>query len=172
MTQEIIEQWQDKSNTELVEYIVERFHQRHRAQIPELKQLALKVEQVHGEHPQVPAGLSDQLDNMLHELESHMMKEEQILFPMLVRGIYPSGPIAVMEEEHVQHDQELQQILTITNQLSLPAGACASWQTLYRGLKELIDDLNNHIELENKVLFVDSASTPQHGEDFCCGSCQ
>ncbi|RUO76081.1 hemerythrin domain-containing protein [Idiomarina seosinensis] len=172
MSQEIVNQWRDKSNTELVQYVVERFHQRHRAQIPELKQLALKVEQVHDDHPQVPAGLAEHLDSMLHELESHMMKEEQILFPMLVRGIYPSGPISVMEEEHVQHDQELQHILAITNDLTPPEGACGTWQELYRGLRELVQDLNDHIELENTVLFVDSDTVPKHGEDFCCGSCQ
>ncbi|MGM0481570.1 MAG: hemerythrin domain-containing protein [Pseudomonadota bacterium] len=172
MSEEMVKQWQDKSNAELVEFIVERYHQRHRVQIPELKQLALKIEQVHGDHPQVPAGLSEHLDSMLHELESHMMKEEQILFPMLVRGIYPSGPISVMEEEHVQHDQELQHIIAITNDLTAPDGACGSWQELYRGLKELINDLNDHIELENTVLFVDSNNVPEHGQDFCCGSCQ
>jgi regulator of cell morphogenesis and NO signaling len=36
---------------------------------------------------------------------SHLEKEEQILFPMIVRGdgTYASGPICVMEEEHVEH---------------------------------------------------------------------
>ena len=69
MTNTMIEQWQDKPNLELVEFIVERFHQVHRQQLPELKQLALKIEDVHGDHPQAPLGLGEHLDNMLHELE-------------------------------------------------------------------------------------------------------
>lgn len=172
MTNTMIEQWQDKPNLELVEFIVERFHQVHRQQLPELKQLALKIEDVHGDHPQAPLGLGEHLDNMLHELESHMMKEEQILFPMLARDIYPSGPISVMEEEHEQHDQDIQKIRMLTNDLTLPEGACGSWQALYKGLDELIQDLNDHIELENTVLFVEQQAVPTHGKDFCCGSCQ
>ncbi|AVJ54938.1 hypothetical protein C5610_00665 [Idiomarina sp. OT37-5b] len=172
MTASIVSEWSGKSNRELIEFIVERFHQVHRQQLPELKQLALKIEEVHGDHDEAPHGLAEHLDNMLHELESHMMKEEQILFPMLARDIYPSGPISVMEEEHVQHEQDINKISALTNNLTLPEGACGSWQALYRGLGELVDDLNQHIELENTVLFVERESTPTHGKDFCCGSCQ
>lgn len=165
--------WQQATAQELVEHIYLRFHQRHREQLPELKQLAMKVEDVHGDHELAPHGLAEHLDAMLQELESHMMKEEQILFPMLSRGVYPSGPISVMEEEHVQHETELAKINELTNNLTLPEGACGTWTALYNGLKELQDDLHEHIHLENNVLFVEKqAAAPEHGKDFCCGSCQ
>lgn len=167
------QQWQDATSQELVEHIYLRFHQRHREQLPELQQLALRVEEVHGDHAEAPIGLAEHLHNMLQELESHMMKEEQILFPMLSRGVYPSGPISVMEEEHVQHEDELNQINTLTNNLTLPEGACGTWTALYNGLKELQNDLLEHIHLENNVLFVEKkVAKPVHGQDFCCGSCQ
>ena len=44
MTASIVSEWSGKSNRELIEFIVERFHQVHRQQLPELKQLALKIE--------------------------------------------------------------------------------------------------------------------------------
>lgn len=167
------EKWQQATAQELVEHIYLQFHQRHREQLPELKQLSMKVEDVHGDHELAPHGLAEHLDAMLQELESHMMKEEQILFPMLSRGVYPSGPISVMEEEHVQHEAELAKINELTNNLTLPEGACGTWTALYNGLKELQDDLFEHIHLENNVLFVEKqAERPVHGKDFCCGSCQ
>jgi len=171
--QAVEKQWHNATSQDLVEHIYLRFHQRHREQLPELKQLAMRVEEVHGDHAEAPNGLAEHLNNMLQELESHMMKEEQILFPMLSRGVYPSGPISVMEEEHVQHEAELERINELTNNLTLPEGACGTWTALYSGLKELQDDLYEHIHLENNVLFVEKkAATPEHGKDFCCGSCQ
>lgn len=167
------QQWQDASPKHLIEHIYLRFHQRHREQLPELKQLAMRVEAVHGDHPEAPVGLTEHLDNLMQELESHMTKEEQILFPMLSRGVYPGGPISVMESEHVQHEGELSRIDELTNNLTLPEGACGTWTALYKGLKELQDDLHEHIHLENNLLFVEKkASAPEHGKDFCCGSCQ
>jgi len=171
------QQWKNVPSHELVEYILMRFHQRHREQLPELQQLALRVEQAHGDHINVPNGLSKHLNLMQQELESHMQKEEQILFPMLSRGIYPTGPISVMEEEHIQHEDEINKINQLTNNLILPNDACGTWTALYKGLKELQDDLREHIHIENTVLFVDQKtieqnSTSSHGEDFCCGSCQ
>jgi len=160
--------WRDAPTTELIDYIVSHFHQRHRLQLPELVRLARRVEQVHGDDPDCPIGLADHLQDMYQEMESHMMKEEQILFPMLAEGIYPYGPISQMEEEHLQHGDALAEIDQLSNNLTLPKGACNTWTALYVGLKELKEDLMVHILLENQILFV----KPAKGNSNCCGSCQ
>ncbi|MBU1308004.1 MAG: iron-sulfur cluster repair protein YtfE [Gammaproteobacteria bacterium] len=166
--------WRSKPVKELIAYILERFHERHRRQLPELIRLARRVEHVHIDDPQCPTGLTDHLDDMYQELESHMMKEEQILFPMLAGGIYPSGPISVMEEEHLQHGDALEVLDKLTNNITLPADACNTWTALYLGLKELKEDLMQHILLENEILFVQWHDKPAHGAEgqVCCGSCQ
>ncbi|MGI5310035.1 iron-sulfur cluster repair protein YtfE [Rheinheimera sp. WS51] len=164
--------WQEKPVKELIEHIVTRFHQRHRQQLPELTRLARRVEHVHGMDPNCPNGLTEHLEQMYQELESHMMKEEQILFPMLAGGIYPSGPISVMEEEHIQHGDALETLCKLTNDITLPAGACNTWTALYIGLEELRQDLMQHILLENEILFV-QPKAKAHGEGgVCCGGCQ
>ncbi|WP_438863298.1 iron-sulfur cluster repair protein YtfE [Neptunicella sp.] len=160
--------WRKVSNAELIEHILVRFHQRHRVQLPELIRLARRVEYVHTDEEFCPVGLANHLEDMYQELESHMIKEEQILFPMLIRGTYPSGPISVMEEEHLQHGDALAVIDDLTNNITLPKDACNTWTALYVGLKELKEDLMLHILLENQILF----SPPQHGDQYCCGSCQ
>jgi regulator of cell morphogenesis and NO signaling len=169
-----ITDWRSKPVKQLIEHILERFHQRHRRQLPELIRLARRVEHVHGADDNCPTGLAEHLDDMYQELESHMMKEEQILFPMLAGGIYPAGPISVMEEEHLQHGDALDTLDKLTNNITLPADACNTWTALYLGLQELKEDLMQHILLENEILFVQPQTKPAHGRDgqSCCGSCQ
>src|SRR5574343_542416 len=82
--------WRKAKPAELAHFILQRYHARHRQQLPELIRLARRVEQVHGDHPQCPTGLAEHLSHMEQELESHMLKEEQILFPMLCNGFYPT----------------------------------------------------------------------------------
>ena len=72
--------------SDLIDYILENFHQVHRAELPELLRLANKVERVHADKPDCPHGLSEHLLHMAQELEMHMQKEEQILFPMIKQG--------------------------------------------------------------------------------------
>lgn len=161
--------WQQAPTADLVAHILQRFHARHREQLPELIRLARRVEQVHGERPDCPNGLADHLSNMSQQLESHMLKEEQILFPMLLQGQEPevAGPISVMRFEHDQHGVALDEIIRLTDDITPPAGACNTWQALYRGLEELRQDLMQHIHLENNILF---AGSPRTGGNACCAT--
>ncbi|MAD01819.1 iron-sulfur cluster repair di-iron protein [Pseudomonas abyssi] len=147
--------WRQVTASELIEHILQRYHARHREQLPELMRLARRVEQVHGTHEHCPLGLADLLGELLQELESHMLKEEQILFPLLRRGqtAMAGGPIAVMRFEHEQHGEALDEIARLTQDLQLPPNACNTWTALYRGLEQLMLDLNQHIHLENTILF-------------------
>lgn len=160
--------WRSAKPAELVHHILQRFHAKHREQLPELIRLARRVETVHGDHAECPTGLAEHLSHMQQELESHMLKEEQILFPMLCNGFYPAGPIHVMQHEHLQHGDALGDMLKLAHELQLPDGACNTWTALYLGLNELKEDLMEHILLENEILFVEPAT--QKGS--CCGSCQ
>ncbi|WP_043531352.1 iron-sulfur cluster repair protein YtfE [Litchfieldella xinjiangensis] len=161
--------WRLASPSELIDHILTRYHQVHRQQLPELTRLARRVELVHGERPTCPHGLADHLETMRQELESHMQKEEQVLFPMLRRGLFgpAQGPIAVMRHEHDDHGDALEALMTLTNDMTPPKGACNTWRALFAGLRELREDLMEHIHLENNVLFGISAAPDavevQHG---------
>lgn len=149
--------WQDASVAKLIEHILQRFHQRHREQFPQLIHMASRVEQAHAQNPDCPLGLVVHLWNMQQDLESHMLKEEQILFPLLLRGMkvpQAHGPIAVMRDEHEHHNAALVTLAKLTNDFSPPAQACNTWRTLYCELQTLRDDLMQHIHLENNILFI------------------
>lgn len=141
--------------TEIMDYILVRYHIRHREQLEELILQATKVERVHANKPTVPAGLTNYLTLLNQDLNSHMQKEEQILFPMIRRGMgaQAAGPINVMESEHQSAGKLLEMIKQVTNNVTLPDQACTTWKAMYNGINELIDDLMNHINLEDYVLF-------------------
>ncbi len=147
--------WVGTPTDQLIEHILSTYHQRHREQLPELISLARRVEQVHASHPECPEGLADHLSDIRQALESHMLKEEQILFPMLLRGEQgeAGGPISVMRFEHEQHDEGLNTLRALTNDNQPPAHACNTWRTLYQGLELFCQELTQHIQLENEVLF-------------------
>lgn len=154
--------WRRSAPAQLISHILTRYHQRHREQLPELIRLARRVEQVHDQQALCPNGLADHLGDLQQELESHMLKEEQILFPMLRRGdrTLARGPISVMRFEHEQHNQGLDKLHELTNNLMLPSGACRTWQALYAQLSEFCTDLEEHIRLENDILFSNPSEVP------------
>lgn len=139
----------------LIDHIIGRYHDVHRAQFPELIRMAHRVETVHRGRPGVPAGLGDFLEALQQELTTHMHKEEAVLFPMLKAGGNPFvvHPIAMMRAEHVDHAAALDHLDALTNNANPPAGACNTWRALYTGVAQLREDLVQHMHLENNVLF-------------------
>ena len=155
--------WRQAPPPALIDHILTRYHDRHRHQLTELLRLARTVERVHGDRDDCPRGLADHLAAMQQELESHMQKEEQVLFPMLARGASPMvrGPIAVMRMEHEQHGDALRTLDALTRGNTVPADACGTWRGLQALLAEFRDDLLAHIALENEVLFQSPDNTEQ-----------
>lgn len=140
---------------ELTGYIESHYHARHRKQLPELVRLAAKVEAAHAGHDSVPTGLSELLDRLNVAMESHMKKEELVIFPLIREGGMEGIEltIAVMRDDHDDHLTEMEQIRRITGGLSLPADACRTWVGLYVGLKRFVSELEEHLHLENDILF-------------------
>ena len=159
--------------TELIDHIVARYHEVHRAQLPELIRMARRVEAVHRDNPNTPHGLAAALETMEQELLMHMHKEEAVLFPMLRAGgnSFVSQPIAMMRHEHNDHGEALEHLAQLTNDITPPMGACNTWRALYTGLAQLREDLINHIHLENNILFpqFEQAAQPQGCGGGGCG---
>ncbi len=113
------------------------------------------MEDAHADKPERPAGLADLLTEVRAAVESHLAKEEQILFPLILsgRGQMAHMPVQVMMQEHEDHGENLRRIRELTNDLQIPEYACASWRELYRSLARLEVELMDHIHLENNILF-------------------
>jgi len=154
-TQPTDQELQHASYEEIIDFILPRYHQRHREQLAELITLAEKVENRHGDRGDCPKGLAKELQLILADLSNHMMKEEQVLFPMIKMGNYAMArmPIQMMKMEHVEHSDHIGTLKALTNNFVPPADACTSWQTLYAGVAEFVEDLTNHIHTEDDILF-------------------
>jgi regulator of cell morphogenesis and NO signaling len=147
--------WDLRPLDELVTFIVDHYHQRLRQGLPELIAMAEKVESRHGDKPACPQGLAAHLRRIQSEVLDHLMKEEGVLFPLILAGHGHSviGPVHVMEMEHGDHKRNLDMLRAMTTQYVAPAEACVTWRALYLGLAQLEQELMEHIHLENHVLF-------------------
>lgn len=158
--------FQDWSLDFLADYIVNTHHTFVRKTVPQLLELSAKVARVHGaHHPELPV-IAALVEDISNELQSHLVKEEQVVFPYIKKlaqtkaapaeaaelgGIL--APINLMEMEHEAVGEKLAEIRTLSNNFALPVDACASYSLVYRMLEDFEDDMFNHIHLENNILF-------------------
>jgi regulator of cell morphogenesis and NO signaling len=161
-------EWGGKPLYDLIAHIVEKHHGFVRRETPRIASLLTKVVAKHGPlHPEI-----NQIEPLFtaigQELSTHMLKEEQVLFPYVARmeqatltgkpipeAFFGSvrRPIANMVAEHDDAGALLSQMRELSHAYTAPSGACPTFLALYRGLEEFERDLHQHIHLENNILF-------------------
>ena len=161
------EDWNKASLTALADHIVEKHHGFVRRESARLTDLLKKVKAHHLQgHPELNR-VGELFEALSTELAMHMMKEEQLLFPMIrrleeaPRNRAAAGsefcsvefPVRQMMLEHDDAGELLRQIRKETSEFQAPPDACLSFRALYHGLKEFELDLHQHIHLENNILF-------------------
>jgi len=172
--------WQAEPLSELLAHIRRTHHAYTREEIARLGPLFDKVCAVHGKnHPEL-LRLHEIFSGLAEELTTHLMKEEMVLFPYILRleeagaakePVLPPpfgsvrNPVAMMSNEHDGAGRALRGMRAIANGYAAPPDACISFQTLYRALAALEADLHQHIHLENNVLFPRAIEMERaHGE--------
>ncbi len=156
--------WSQESMSALVDHILATHHAFLREELPRLVELTEKVVAAHSErHPEVRL-VREVCLSLKNELEMHMGKEEEILFPMVKQidsgRIGAAGhcgsvvnPIQVMEQEHDNAGKALARLRDLTNGFVPPEDACVTYRALLDGLAGLEADLHLHIHKENNILF-------------------
>jgi regulator of cell morphogenesis and NO signaling len=166
--------WQSASLDTLIDHILTRHHGYLKTELPRLSRMMRKVMDAHGaNHGDSLVPLGATFEALKQELESHLMKEEMVLFPIIrkLEGAGQSGaapalshcgsignPIRVMEHEHESAGRALEQMRALTCDYSVPADACNTYRGLFYGLQQLETDLHQHIHLENNILFPRAAT--------------
>ena len=161
--------WFAATAGKLAQHILDTHHVYVKTQLPRLTDLFTKVISAHGErHGETLRAVQQVFESLKAEIEPHLMKEEQILFPYILQldqyrpGSGPppvshcgtvQNPIRQMELEHENAGNALARIRELTSDYTLPDDACPSFEALYEGLKGLEADLHEHIHLENNILF-------------------
>lgn len=160
--------WNAEPLASLIGHIQSTHHNYTRDEIARLCPLLEKVCSVHGKnHPEL-FEVQEAFKGLAQELGAHMMKEEMILFPYIIRmeaavagkeAIAPApfgsvqNPVAMMEHEHDSAGNALRTMKRASKGYSAPTDGCISYQTLYKALAAFEADLHQHIHLENNILF-------------------
>lgn len=160
--------WKTGALGELIQHIISTHHMYVKSETPRLEALIAKVSGVHGKnHPEL-LEVQEVFQDLGSELSSHMMKEENILFPYIARmeATVSAGrpaprppfgtvgnPIHMMMMEHDSAGEALRDLRRLTSDYAPPSDACISYQTLYKALADFETDLHQHIHLENNILF-------------------
>jgi regulator of cell morphogenesis and NO signaling len=160
--------WRAESLAHLVEHIVNFHHQYVRRSVPRVEQLLAKVLTAHGQKHHDLAKVQHHFHVLAEEMVRHMMKEEQVLFPYIIRmeDAAASGqaipapmfgtvknPIRMMRSEHESAGNELKEMRKLTRDYDAPKDGCNSFRALYAALEEFERDLHQHVHLENNILF-------------------
>jgi regulator of cell morphogenesis and NO signaling len=151
--------WADASVSALVDHIVERHHAYLREELPPLAALVDKVARAHGDtHPEL-ADVQTTFVGIADELSEHMLKEEQLVFPMCValeEGEPLPGPlespIAAILHEHDEVAGGLERLRALTSGYEPPVDACNSYRAMLDRLRTLELDTHRHVHEENNVL--------------------
>lgn len=156
--------WNELPLTELADHIVETHHAFLKNELPRISSLVERVFNAHGQK-RPDLGKVLKIFNLLREeLELHLSKEEQVLFPA-IRAIDSQGgpkefsfgsvanPIGMMEHEHEDAGYAVRRLRSLTDNFTPPRDACPTYCVMMESLKNLEQDLHLHIHKENNILF-------------------
>ena len=160
--------WQQEPLSDLIAHINNTHHKFVREETARLGPLFEKVCSVHGKNHSELLRIQATFAALAQELAMHMMKEERVLFPHIVRmeeavmqkePVLPppfgtvENPVAMMIHEHDSAGEALRSMRQASGGYAPLPDACVSYQTLYRALAGFEADLHQHIHLENNILF-------------------
>jgi regulator of cell morphogenesis and NO signaling len=155
--------WATMGVTDLVDHIVDVHHRFLWDELPRAEALAEKIAGVHGgRHPEL-AEVHRLTSELRADLEQHLLKEEQVLFPR-IHELATTGatsfhcgslatPISVMLVEHDRAGDLLASLRAVTGGYAVPSDGCASYQACYDSLAQIEADTHLHVHKENNLLF-------------------
>jgi regulator of cell morphogenesis and NO signaling len=164
----LLPQRADAPLSELTDGIVKHHHRRARKRLVDLIQTVRILWSAHtGRFPEIRM-VREQLEKLARDLIPHMVKEERYLFPYidsLIEGASPNTEVVVplfgtiqfpLQSIRHDHSEDLQTISALrqaTRNFVAPEGACPRFRSFYAQLSDFTMELQQHIHLENDVLF-------------------
>lgn len=153
----------------LIDYIINIHHEYLRNNLSTIRAQVEDFVKEHLKKYPYLAEVERKLNYLDKSMIPHLLQEEEVIFPyirqishaynskesyasLLVRTL--RKPVEeLMHDEHDEMENILSQLRELTGNYIAPEGACTSHRLAYALLKELDDDLVQHMYLENEVLF-------------------
>lgn len=154
--------WAKEEPSSLIDYVINNHHAFLNRELPAISELSLKILTVHGKkHPEL-FKVHKLFNTLRIELEEHLLKEEQLVFPMIKE--YEASKTASgrqniidlineLENEHEGAGDIIKELRKVTNHYVVPKDGCKTFELTYKKLMELEKDTFEHIHLENNILF-------------------
>lgn len=162
--------WASLGPVELVDHIETAHHRYLWEELPRITALVDKIVAVHGDrHPEL-AEVQRLYSALRGDLEPHLVREEQELFPMIrqlaaadsrqVDTSALTAQIDALAGEHETVGVLLDDLNRVTSGYATPADGCASYAACYRALADLEADTHLHVHKENNLLFPSVRAEP------------
>jgi regulator of cell morphogenesis and NO signaling len=154
------EAWKAAPIAELIRHIVERYHLETRVEMARLESIAEGAVLLDGQHSPLLLEIRAEVNRLGTEMRAHLSYEERETFPAILASQAAGRPLALLEpmkqtllDEHEAEAALVRRLRTLAEGLSLlqdPRGANAKLQS---SLKNLAENLQQHLFLENQILF-------------------
>lgn len=148
----------EMSKEVLSAYIEDIHHSYLRKALPEIAELLSIVLRAHGKNHKELFEVYRLFGQLKADLEQHLLKEETLVFPIVGEADSKLKEIKELTSEIItEHEAAgdiLRELRSITKDYQLPEDACVTFAKAYEKLKEMEQDLHQHIHLENNILFV------------------
>lgn len=155
--------WKQASYQTIINHILNTHHVFMRDVLEELNISMFKLLKVHYKtHGESLLKIHKLFGTLKTELEAHLIKEEENLFPMILLYEQSKDPnikeaifkfIHDTEDEHDAAGVIFKALAIETNDYTVPEGACFTYKRTYDLLDALEKDTFNHIHMENSILF-------------------
>ena len=151
----------------LIDFLVNIQHEYKEENILLLKEYGEKVAAIYGEEYKELIEINLLILKVTDSILEHMKNEERIIFPYIKKLIEANTkkivtdtsnsplnrPIDIIEDDHEKVSKTFKKIAELTNNYKIPENACISFKVLYLKLQQFEELLNNHIHIENNILF-------------------
>ena len=164
----IVPDLESYSMTRLIQHIVRTHHQIVRQELPRFAELSQRIATKHGAKAPQFKLVATLIQQLCAEMFAHLEKEEQVLFPYIVRleeaaedhSSVPNAcfhsvaqPVSMMMREHDSAEGIVAEIRRLTNGFEPPEWACPRNTAFHASLAAFEEDLHQHVHLENDLLF-------------------
>jgi regulator of cell morphogenesis and NO signaling len=164
------ENWKAHPTANLIEYLIAMHQRWSNENVPLIEALLERVEAEPNLATSLPSvtRIRRLFTRMRHELVQHLRKEENVLFPAILKlersaasrtpaPREPFGsfvnPIALMESDHDADARIWDELRDLTYGYAAPEDAPESVRLLFRELGKLAVAIHEHTHLENNILF-------------------
>lgn len=154
------------SLSELIAFILQNYHAYLKNQLPAILSQLEKITKKHDGNFPFLLDVYFFFELWKDEITAHLIYEESKLFPAIIaleKNAYKAEQesvntaaydqiLHILEKEHEHSDDLIEKIKTLTNNFTAPPQSCKTLQLNFALLKQLYQNLQEHLYIENNVL--------------------